>query len=116
LFIAIDEMTKLIPSYLLGKCMAANATAFAVDLAGRLVLPGLFDTDRPRLRLSTDGFTAYPSAIETAFGGVADHGVIIKGFQESEQPGRYGPPETVSAIRQIVNGTFSRWYLCTSHV
>jgi IS1 family transposase len=116
LFIAIDEDTKLIPSYLLGKRTAANAVAFAVDLAGRLVLPDLFDTTRPRPRLSTDGFNAYPGAVETAFGGAVDYGVIIKDFVESEQPGRYGPPDMVSAIRQIITGHFSRWDICTSHV
>ena len=116
LFVAIDEDTKLIPGYLLGKRTAANAVAFAVDLAGRLVLPELFDTARPRPRFSTDGFNAYPGAIETAFGGAVDYGVIIKDFVESEQPGRYGPPEMVGAIRQVITGHFSRWDICTSHV
>ena len=57
-----------------------------------------------------------PNAIDGAFGGGVDYGVIIKDFQESVQPGRYGPPEMVAAARNVIQGAFSKWDICTSHV
>jgi hypothetical protein len=30
--------------------------------------------------------------------------------------GRYGPPEMVSAVRQVINGAFDKREICTSHV
>lgn len=45
-----------------------------------------------------------------------DYGVIVKNFRESEQPGRYGPPEMVDAERRVVTGNISRRSICTSHV
>ena len=53
---------------------------------------------QPRPMVSTDGFNAYPNAVDAAFGGAVNYGVIIKDFQESQQPGRYGPPEMTGAI------------------
>ena len=67
LFIALDEDTKLIPSFTLGKRTRENAEAFANDLAGRIVVP-LFHPG-PRPKLSTDGWNAYPNAIDGGCGG-----------------------------------------------
>ena len=115
LFIALDEETKLLPSFIIGKRTRENTERFADDLAQRIVVPPLFDPS-PRPKLSTDGWQAYPNAIDGAFGGAVDYGVIIKDFTESEQPGRYGPPEMTGSVRRIIQGSFSKWDICTSHV
>ena len=115
LFVAIDEETKFIPSFVIGKRTKETTELFADDLAKRIVVPPLFHPG-PRPRFSTDGWNAYPNAIDGAFGGAVDFGVIIKDFTESEQPGRYGPPEMTGAVRNVIQGNFSRYEICTSHV
>lgn len=114
-FLGIDEETKLIPSYLIGKRNKESTDLFCEDLASRLVLPELFDLDG-RPRLSTDGWPAYPDSIDMAFGGTADHGVLIKDYRNAEQPGRYGPPEMIGASRRVINGNIDKDDICTSHV
>src|SRR6266478_4389428 len=60
--------------------------------------------------------SSYPNAVDGAFAGRADFGTIIKSFEESEQPGRYGPPTIAGADRQVIFGRFDRDEICTSHV
>jgi IS1 family transposase len=115
LFIALDEETKLVPSFVLGKRNLANTEALMDDLARRIVVPDLLRPG-PRPMVSTDGWAAYPGAVDGAFGGGVHYGTIIKDFTESEQPGRYGPPEMTGAVRTVIQGSFSRWDICTSHV
>jgi IS1 family transposase len=115
LFIGLDEETKLVPSFVLGKRTRETTDLFAHDLAGRLVLTEPF-RQGPRPQLSTDGWRSYVPAIEDAFGERADHGVIIKSFHESEQPGRYGPPVLEDTERRVITGTIDPFTICTSHV
>lgn len=61
LFIAFDEDTKLIPSFVLGKRTAENAQMLMQDLSERIVTPRLHEPD-PKPQISTDGFPAYPLA------------------------------------------------------
>jgi IS1 family transposase len=58
-FIGIDATRKAIISYLVGKRDSENANAFLADLRRRIV-------NRPEI--SSDGFSAYPDAVERAFG------------------------------------------------
>jgi len=115
LFVALDLETKLIPSWVLGKRTAENARALMVDLASRIVTPPLFSRE-PRPQISTDGFNAYPNAVDLAFAGTVDYRVLIKDYQPAEQPGRYGPPEMIGAVRQVITGRIDRFSICTSHV
>lgn len=115
LFVALDQDTKLIPAWILGKRTAENTRAFMVDLAERIVTPPLFSPE-PKPQISTDGFNAYPNAVDMAFAGTVDYGVLIKDYQQAEQPGRYGPPEMVGAVRQVITGSIDRFSICTSHV
>ena len=115
LFVALDEETKLVPAFTLGK--RTGETTEAVHRrpreptdAGRTVPAG------PRPQLSTDGWRSYRPAIEDAFGERADYGVIIKTFVESEQPGRYGPPELADTDRRVIVGPIDPFTICTSHV
>src|SRR5206468_2483585 len=44
------------------------------------------------------------------------HGVLIKDYQQSEQPGRYGPPELVGETRIPMTPGLNPDDICTSHV
>jgi IS1 family transposase len=105
----------LIPSFVLGKRTAENAQMLMQDLAERIVTPSP-GQPHAKPQISTDGFAAYPFAVDLAFGNTATYGVLIKDYQESEQPGRYGPPDMTGAIRLVVSGGISRYSICTSHV
>jgi IS1 family transposase len=115
LFVALDEETKLVPSFLVGKRTAANAQTLMQDLAQRIVVPPLFHPG-PKPLISTDGFAAYPNAVDAAFATTVDYGIIVKDYRPSEQPGRYGPPEMVGASRRVITGNVDRYDISTSHV
>ena len=115
LFVAIDQDTKLIPAFALGKRTVETTQRFMDELASRLALPELFE-EGYRPRISTDGWRAYPNAVDNAFGGRVDYGQIIKTYGESEQPGRYGPPVLTDTERRVIFGTIERRIICTSHV
>jgi hypothetical protein len=114
-FVALDQETKLIPCYAVGKRNREVTVAFIEDLASRLVLPDLFERGfHPQL--STDGFAAYPGAIDLAFAGRCQYGTIVKDYRNAEQPGRYGPPEMIGTERNVIHGHIDESEICTSHV
>jgi IS1 family transposase len=114
-FVAIDQDTKLIPTFTIGKRTAANAEYFMLDLAERIRAPKPGEP-RIRLQISSDGFAAYPGAVDLAFANTVDYGVIVKDFREDmEQPGRYGPPEMTATARRVVSGDFDPMTICTSY-
>jgi IS1 family transposase len=115
-FVAIDQDTKLIPSFVVGKRTLENAEQFMLDLAGRIKVPKPGEP-KIRLQLSSDGFAAYPAAVDLAFANTVDYGVIIKNFREGqEQPGRYGPPEMTAAAREVKIGDIDPYSICTSYI
>ena len=118
LWLAIDEDTKLIPTFAIGKRSADNARRFCVDLANRIALPTPTDTgERAGIipQISTDGFAAYPEAIDLAFGSYCRYGQIIKDYRNADQPGRYAAPELVGTDRREVFGNVPLETICTSH-
>jgi IS1 family transposase len=112
LFVAFDEDTKLIPTFAIGKRTTEVTEAFALDLASRVIHQEGVHIPQ----ISTDGFAAYPGAIDLAFAREASYGVLIKDYTESEQPGRYGPPDMVHADRRPQWGIDDPYSICTSHV
>jgi IS1 family transposase len=115
LFIALDEATKLIPCFTLGKRTRETTALFIDELAERVVHRESFQQGN-HPRISTDGWQSYPICIEDAFGSGAEYGQIIKTYAESEQPGRYGPPVLVNSERRVLIGDFDKRDICTSHV
>lgn len=92
LWTCIDQTTKLMPSFRIGKRSADNARRFLMDVAGRLVFPKAGSADdhafthgsfTPIVQISTDGFPAYPEAVDLAFGPFARYGVIIKEYRNA---------------------------------
>lgn len=118
LWLAIDQDTKLIPTFAVGKRSADNARRFMVDLANRLALPTPTDTGERRgiiPQISTDGWQGYPEAVDLAFGSYCRYGQIIKDYRNADQPGRYGPPELVGTDRREIFGHVPLSTICTSH-
>jgi len=127
LWTCIDQKTKLMPSFRVGKRSADNARRFLLDVAGRLVWP---DTRphasdahawkpegyTPVTQISTDGFPAYPEAVDLAFGPYVKFGTIIKEYRNAAMI--YTPSEMVGTKRTGIKGISGRQQrtICTSHV
>lgn len=125
LWVAFDQRTKLVPTFALGKRSADCARRFMVDLAGRLVMPKPHASDAHAFhepdpiyitQISTDGFAAYPEAVDLAFGGRAKFGVIIKEYKNAHM--KYDPNEIVGTDRRGIRGInyAEERSICTSHV
>mgnify|MGYP001583860209 CR=1 FL=1 len=109
-FVALDRDSKLAVTYRTGKRDGRTAGLFMADLRRRIAA-GV------RPQLSSDGFDAYPGAIETAFGADVDYGQVIKDFGvEDAGRGRYSPPKVFSTEVRAVMGRPDLRRICTSHV
>ena len=121
----IDQKTKLMPSFAVGKRSADMARRFMLDVAGRLNWPNAHASDahafkaggyKPIVQISTDGFAAYPEAVDLAFGPYAKFGTIIKEYRNANII--YTPSEMVGTRRtgiRNIEGKNQRT-ICTSHV
>lgn len=108
-FVAMDRNTKLVPVFHVGKRDGANTIEFMA--AVKRCLNGV------RPQLSTDGFDAYPDAVELAFGPGVDYAQLIKVFKaENAGRGRYSPPSVSETIQLVINGDPDEKKICTSHV
>ena len=72
-WVAIERYSKLIISWLAGSRGSDYALEFMDDLRSRLV---------NRIQLTTDGYRAYPEAVEGAFGGYVDYAQSIKLYEQ----------------------------------
>ena len=73
---AIDTDTKLIISWLAGGRDGESATRFMRDLHSRVA---------DRIQLSSDGYGAYPLAVEAAFGGEVDYARFPHEYEPSAE-------------------------------
>jgi IS1 family transposase len=105
---AIDADTKLIPTWRVGDRDAGVAWEFMQDLAARLT---------SRVQLTTDGHSAYLSAVEDAFGGAIDYAMLVKiyGADRSEEK-RYSPAVCTGTERRVISGRPDRDHISTSYV
>jgi len=126
LFTAQDQETRLIAAHLLGKRTGDNTRRFMMQLRSRLAGPAnphasdrhkyVDGAYRPIIQISSDGWVAYPEAVDLAFGPYAKFGVIIKQYRNASM--QYDPSDMVGTERRAVysmqeseTGT-----ICTSHV
>jgi IS1 family transposase len=120
LFIALDQETKLIPCYAIGKRNWENTRRFIADLSGRIVLPPPSASDvggyKPITQISTDAFAGYRPAIDLSFGHTVLYGQLVKDYRNAEQPGRYAAPEMVAIKRIGISRGIDPYSICTSHV
>lgn len=108
-YYALDQDSKLIIAYRVGKRDARTTQAFVSDLADRLA---------NRVQLTTDGLYFYKVAVESAFGWYGtDYAQIVKVFgADYAGPGRYSPPVCIGAQRVWIMGDPEMDDVCTSHV
>jgi IS1 family transposase len=97
-FIAMAGAAKAIISYRVGERTSGNTDAFLRDVRDRAL-------GKPEI--SSDGFNAYPGAVERAFGVDCSFGVIEKHYsapQAVEASRRYSPASVVSITTRRVVG------------
>jgi IS1 family transposase len=105
---ALCADTKLVPCWHVGRRSAADAKMFICDLASRL---------SNRVQLTTDGYKAYLEAVEAAFGGDVDYGVLVKMYgAPKENERRYSPAECIGSEKRIIVGNPERKDISTSYV
>jgi len=125
LWTCIDQKTKLMPAFAVGKRSADNARRFMTDVASRLNMPNPHASDshafqagsyQQVIQISTDGFPAYPEAVDLAFGPYSKFGTIIKEYRNASIV--YTPSEMVGTKRTGVKNMRKdeRRSICTSHV
>ncbi|MDA1049422.1 MAG: hypothetical protein O3C40_02940 [Planctomycetota bacterium] len=125
LWTCIDQQTKLMPSFLIGKRSADNARRFLMDVSKRLARPAPHSSDahafakggyRAIVQISTDGWAGYPEAVDLAFGPYAKYGTIIKEYKNATM--KYDPNEMVGTKREGIRGIEGRelYTIGTSHV
>jgi transposase-like protein/IS1 family transposase len=122
---AIDEKTKLLASFYIGKRSADSARRFLMDISKRLVWPNPHASDdhafvpgtfKRSIRFSTDQFVVYGEAIDLAFGPYSKWGTIIKTFRNARIV--YEPSEMVGVKRTARRGIAQgdERIITTSHV
>jgi IS1 family transposase len=105
---ALCEDTKLVPCWLLCGRSAGYANRFIADLASRLA---------NRVQLTTDGHRVYLDAVERAFGSGVDYAMLVKLYgNDSEKEVRYGPAESIEALKTSITGIPDRKHISTSFV
>lgn len=104
----MDADTKLMISFRLGDRTLATAWDFMQDLASRLA---------NRVQLTTDGHRPYLTAVEDAFEGNIDYGMLIKVYGVvNETYARYSPAQCVGSIPKAVTGNPDPKHISTSYV
>ena len=108
-WVAIDADTKLVPSWLVGDRTLDTAMTFINDLASRLA---------NRVQLSTDGYNAYLTAINSAFGNQIDYATIVKLYSDPPEGNdkRYSPGQCCGVKKDDVKGYPDAKHISTSYV
>lgn len=108
---AVDESTKLLPCFLVGKRSGDNARRFMVDLASRLTFPNPHASNahsyqaggyQPITQISTDCFEGYREAVDLAFGVYAKYGQIRKVYRNAKMI--YTPSDMIGTKRKGIRG------------
>jgi IS1 family transposase len=108
-FVGLERESKLALAFHMGRRTIEDASIFSAKLAA---------ATEGRFQISTDGFNAYPAAIEEHFGGRVDYGQIVKvfGTELIDAERRYSPPAIISAEKMVISGEPKEEKICTSHV
>jgi IS1 family transposase len=113
--VALASSSRAIISYQTGKRTEATMGAFIQDLRDRVL-------GTPEI--STDGYSAYLTAIRDIFGNRVAHGQIVKTYSVThlavnEAARRYSPAEVINVERNVVSGVpsdISTSYVERSHL
>jgi IS1 family transposase len=105
---ALDADSKLIVQWYVGDRDADSAQVFMTDLAGRLA---------NRVQLTSDGHKPYLQAVDLAFGGDIDYGMLVKIYGPTPGgAGRYSPAICTGAKRSVISGNPDKDAISTSYV
>ena len=108
-FAAIDDDTKLVPSWLVASRDAESAIELMTDLAGRCA--------EERVQITTDGHSMYLSAVEEGFGGRADYAMLVKTYGAPlDAEHRYSPAVCTGCTREAIQGSPDPRHVSTSYV
>jgi IS1 family transposase len=110
-FIALEERTKMVMAWHLGKRDGRNTERFIENVRHATSADRLFD-------VSTDAFAPYERAIERALFDRANHAQIVKLFSHHVEEGRerYSPARFVSVAKDAVTGMPDLNRAGTSHI
>ena len=108
-FIGLERHSKLVLAWHLGRRDRWHTHDFMEKL--NAATAGGF-------QLTTDGFGAYPDAVEFSFGARVDYAQLVKNFgsEGGEEARRYAPPRLIGAEKIAVQGDPDEARICTSHV
>ena len=107
-WVAIDADTKLIPSWLVDSRDLGAAYTFMHDLAERLA---------NRVQLTTDGYTVYLEAVESAFHTGVDYAMLKKRYGADPEPEkRYSPARCLGCDVKRISGNPNPKHVSTSFV
>ena len=107
-WVAMCADTKIVPCWHVDNRGADAAANFINNLAGRLA---------NRVQLTTDGHKVYVDAVEDAFGGDIDYGMLIKiygGSKDAEK--RYSPAECEGTKKTKITGSPDKKHISTSYI
>ena len=108
-WIGLERHSKLVPAWHLGRRTKWDAHDFMEKLSAATA---------ERFQLTTDGFNAYPDAVDYNFGSRVDYAMLVKEFgsEGGEEARRYAPPRLIGAEKITVAGIPDEARICTSHV
>jgi IS1 family transposase/transposase-like protein len=108
-YFGLERNTKLVLAWHLGRRNRWDADSFMEKLS---------HATAGRFQLSTDGFNAYPDAVEYHFGAQVDYAQLVKDFAGAggEEQRQYAPPRLIGAEKISVSGDPEEGRICTSHV
>lgn len=108
-YIGLERHSKLVLAWHLGRRNRWDADSFMEKLSRATA--GHF-------QLSTDGFPAYPEAVEYNLGGRVNYAQLVKDFKGvgGEEQRQYAPPRLIGAEKISVSGEPEEHRICTSHV
>jgi IS1 family transposase len=114
-WVAIDQDTRLIITWLVGTRDEWTASQFINDLASRI--------PAERVEITTDGHRAYLPAIESEFGARADYAQLVKEYGrdtadagEVPQARKYSPNKVTSQEVRIISGDPDPARISTSYI
>ena len=108
-FVAMDADSKLVPNYLIGKRDRETSIKFISDLKDKIKNNG-------RIQLTSDGWKAYPDAVDLAFGGDIDFAQLVKVYTGEKSQGGYSPPKIRRVLSAIINGMPNPRHVSTSYI
>lgn len=114
-FLGVEQTTKLIICWCVGKRDRTNAREIMSDLKAKTT---------GRFQLTTDNYNAYSGwsgAVRKTFGGQIDYGTETKHFatefhsHDRKVPRRFNPVKCIAAIRTPIIGKPNRRMMTTNH-